>query len=76
MPNERTNKTKTEMEAEIKDLKRQLDAKTKEEKYDDCAKEIHNMYTSYSKVGFTEEQAWELIKIIMNNSTAPKHSIF
>ena len=31
--------------------------------------ELHEMYESYVKAGFTEEQAWELTKIIINNST-------
>lgn len=70
------NKTKAELEAEIKDPKAQLDAKSAEEKYDDCAKDLHNMYISYIKAGFTEEQAWELTKTIVTNGTAPKHSIF
>ena len=71
-----TNKTKTELEAEIKDLKSQLDVKAKEEKYDECATEMYNMYTSYIKAGFTEGQAWELTRIIIGNNTAPKKSIF
>ena len=70
------NKTKAELEAEIKDLKAQLVAKSAEEQYDNCARDLHNMYTSYIKAGFTEEQAWELTKTIVTNGTAPKHSIF
>ena len=70
-----TQKTKTELETAIKDLKVQLDAKSQEEKYDDCTKDLHNMYTSFIKAGFNEEQAWELTKTIVTNGTAPKHSI-
>ena len=69
-------KTKAELEAEIKDLKTQLDAKKKEGQYDDTATELHNMYQSFVKAGFTEEQSWELTKTIINNGTKPKHSIF
>lgn len=68
-------KTKAELEAEIKDLKGQLDAKTKEEKFNDSAIEIYNMYKSFITAGFDAGQAWELTINIINNSTT-KRSIF
>ena len=66
-------KTKAELIAEIENLKHQLEDKKKEEQYDDTATELHNMYASYVKAGFTEEQSWELTKIIINNGTKLKH---
>ena len=38
------------------------------------ALELHNMYNSYIKAGFTEEQAWKLTEIVFTNST--KKGIF
>ncbi len=69
-------KTKAELEAELREVKRLLDAKTKEEKHDDCAKEIRNLYNSFVKAGFTESQAWVLTSQIIDNTTKPKNSIF
>lgn len=69
------NQTKAELEAEIKNLKEQLENKKKEEQFDDCAKNCHSMYASYVKAGFTEEQAWELTKNLITNATS-KRSIF
>ena len=69
-------KTKAELEAELREVKSQLEIKTKEEKNDDCANEIHNLYKSFVKVGFTEDQAWILTSQLVINSTRPKTSIF
>ena len=54
---------------EIKQLEEEREKALNEEKFDEAAEELHNMYNSYVKAGFTEEQAWELVKIIMSNST-------
>ena len=63
-------KTKTELEAEIKVLKQQLEEQSRTEQYNKSASEIYNIYTSFVNAGFTEEQAWELfINIIKNNTT-------
>ena len=59
---------------EMKALEEQREEALKEEQYDEAAVELHNMYDSYIKAGFTEEQAWELTKIIVTNGT--KKSIF
>jgi hypothetical protein len=72
-------KTKTELEAEIRDLKAQLDAKHKEELFDEGATQIHNLYKSFVKAGFTEEQAWVLTRDAVNNAnigTKSNKSIF
>ena len=39
------------------------------EKFDPVAKEVHAMYESYIRAGFTEEQAWKLTVIWVENST-------
>lgn len=69
-------KTKAELEQEIKDSRNQIEALKCElekanrvESKDNAAVELYEMYESYVKAGFTEEQAWELTKIIINNST-------
>lgn len=54
---------------EMKQLEEEREKALNEEKFDEAAEELHNMYNSYVKAGFTEEQAWELVKIIMSNST-------
>lgn len=59
---------------EMKALEEKRDEALKEEQYDEAAVELHNMYDSYIKAGFTEEQAWELTKIVVNNGT--KKGIF
>ena len=55
-------------------LEEQREEALKVEKYDGAAVELHNMYNSYIKAGFTEEQAWKLTEIVFTNST--KKGIF
>lgn len=59
---------------EMKKLEEQREEALKDEQFDECAKDIHRMYMSYIKAGFTEEQAWELTTIFFTNTT--KKSIF
>nr|DAU26996.1 MAG TPA: hypothetical protein [Caudoviricetes sp.] len=59
---------------EMKALEEQREEALNAEKYDDAAAELHNMYNSYIKAGFTEEQAWKLTEILVTNST--KKGIF
>lgn len=72
-------KTKAQLEQEIKDSRNQIDSLKSElekanrvETKDNAAQELYELYESYNKVGFTEEQAWELTKIIVNNGTAKR----
>lgn len=65
------HKTQTE---EMKKLEEQREEALKDEQFDKGAKDIHRMYMSYIKAGFTEEQAWELTTIFFTNAT--KKSIF
>lgn len=48
---------------EMRSLEEQREQALKTERYDEAATEIHNLYNSYVKAGFTEEQAWELVKL-------------
>lgn len=59
---------------EIKALEEQREEALKVEKYKDAAVELYKMYDSCIKAGFTEEQAWKLTEILVNNST--KKGIF
>lgn len=59
---------------EMKALEEQREQALKEEKRDEMAQELHNMYNCFIKAGFTEEQAWELTKTMFDNST--KKGIF
>ena len=58
-----------ELHEEMKAIEEQREEAFKVEKYDETAVELHNMYDSYIKAGFTEEQAWKLTEIIFTNGT-------
>lgn len=59
---------------EMRSLEEQREQAPKEEKYDESATELFNIYKSYIKAGFTEEQAWELVTIQLTNAT--KRTLF
>lgn len=59
---------------EMRSLEEQREQALKEEKYDESATELFNVYNSYIKAGFTEEQAWELVTILFTNGT--KRTLF
>lgn len=42
----------------------------------DTAHSIKVMYDSYIEEGFTEEQAWELVKIAVSGASQPKRTLF
>lgn len=72
-------KTKAQLEKEIEDGRKQIDCLKKEledanrvETKNNAAQELFELYESYVKAGFTEEQAWELTKIIINNGTTKR----
>lgn len=69
-------KTKAELEKEICDnqdeiklLKCELEKANRVENNDKAASQLYEMYESCIKAGFTNEQAWELTKIMVNNAT-------
>lgn len=59
---------------EMRLLEQEREDALKIEKFDGAATELKNMYDSYVRVGFTEEQAWELVKITITNAT--KRTLF
>ena len=59
---------------EMRSLEEQRENALKAEKYDESAKDLRNMYTSYINAGFTEEQAWALTLTIVQNGT--KRTLF
>lgn len=72
-------KTKAELEKEIADSRNQIDALKCElekanrvESKNESAAELYEMYQSYVTAGFTQEQAWELTKILINNVTTKR----
>lgn len=62
-------KTKQELEEEISGLKQQIAQLEKYKKYDEAAEESWVLIQSWIKSGFSEEQAFELLKIIIGNAT-------
>lgn len=70
-----SNKTKAQLEQEIKDLKSQLESVSKDEQNDKAAQELRSAYESYIRAGFTDEQAWTLVITLVSNATQ-KRSIF
>ncbi len=69
-------KTKAELENEIKELKAQISDQEKVEQYDKMAMDVRNIYDSYLKVGFTEEQAWEMLITHIRGASQPKRTLF
>lgn len=59
---------------EMRSLEEQREQAIKDEKYDESAKELFNIYQTYIKAGFTEEQAWTLVTIQITNAT--KRTLF
>lgn len=59
---------------EMRSLEEQREQAIKDEKYDESAKELFNIYQSYIKAGFTEQQAWTLVTIQITNAT--KRTLF
>lgn len=59
---------------ELKSLKSEVKKLENYRKYDDCANEIRTVYQSFVNSGFTEEQAFEILTITLNNQT--KKTIF
>ncbi len=59
---------------ELKNLKAEVEKLEKYKKYDDCANEARAVYISFINSGFSEEQSFEILKIMLNNST--KRTLF
>lgn len=72
-------KTKAGLEQEIVNnhnqiaaLKQELEKVNRIENKNQSATELYEMYQSYVTAGFSQEQAWELTKILINNATAKR----
>lgn len=57
--------TKAHCESEIERLTEEAKQFDKRESFHTAACDLKDLYESYLVVGFTEEQAWELIKILV-----------
>lgn len=62
-----TEKTKAELLREIDELESQLRHAEEKEAITQPAKKLHDLYESFIKVGFTEQQAWVLTLAVVNN---------
>lgn len=67
-----TKKTKAELEKELEsvkatkaELEKELKNLEKYKQYEDAADEVHAMYISFVNAGFSNEQAYDLIKTAM-----------
>ena len=70
-----TKKTKAELEKELEtikeskaELEKELKNLEKYKHYEDAAGEIHALYTSFTMAGFTDDQAFELVKTMIANA--------
>jgi len=59
-------RTKEELLDEIKKLEGEVKRLERFKAYDDQAGELKGMYVSYMNAGFTKEQAFDLVKIMLN----------
>ena len=71
-----TKKTKAELEKELEavkeskaELEKELKNLEKYKQYEDAAGEIHALYTSFVIAGFSEEQAFDLTKTMIQNAS-------
>lgn len=72
-----TKKTKAQLMEEletsentVKDLKKQLKDLEQYKVYEDAGTEIKNIHTAFMKAGFSDEQAFELIRLCMMTNIA------
>ena len=70
-----TKKTKAELEKELEtikeskaELEKELKNLEKYKQYEDMAGEVHAIYMSFVHAGFSEEQAYDLLKTMIQNA--------
>lgn len=70
-----TKKTKAELMEELENVKnnkaeleKELKNLEKYKQYESAAGELHALYTSFVMVGFSDVQAFELLKLMMQNA--------
>ena len=61
-----TNKTKAELLDEIKELKKEVERLDRYKQYEKGTNEAYAFVESYVQAGFTNEQAFEILKIAMS----------
>lgn len=61
--------------AEIEELKKELVNVEKYKQYDDMAGEIKAIYDSFVNAGFNEDQAYEILIILLQNQKAASNSL-
>lgn len=59
------NKTKAQLLADIEVLEKKIENLERYEKYDAMADEVKAMTDSFVRAGFTEDQAFEMVKEMM-----------
>ena len=71
-----TKKTKAELEKELEtikeskaELEKELKNLEKYKQYEDMAGEVHAIYMSFVHAGFSEEQAYDLLKTMIQNAS-------
>lgn len=61
-------------QAEIQRIKVEAQEENDKIEAEKAGEATWNIYQSYIKAGFTEEQAWDLVQIVMSNAT--KRTLF
>lgn len=59
---------------ELKNLKEEVENLERYKQYDDCANETRAAYQSFVNAGFSDEQAFKILTITLDNST--KRTLF
>lgn len=69
MPTRTTNKTKQDLLDEIADLKQQIANMEKYKAYKDMSDEFKLIYDAFKDSGFSDDQAFDLLKASIENAT-------
>lgn len=67
-PMTNTKKTKAELLNEIAELQKQVEGLEKYKQYQDCADELKALHTSFMNAGFSDEQAFSMMKTIFQQA--------
>lgn len=65
---DKVNALRSECEEKIATMVEDAEKQSKLHNYYEAAETIRDIYEAYVTAGFTEEQAWELLKINMTNA--------
>lgn len=64
-----TKKTKAELLDEIKELETQVKKLENYKQYEECADELKAVHTAFVNAGFSDEQAFDLLKTMYLTAT-------